>query len=255
MIIEFIGSTGAGKTTLIAEVQRRLSQFANVTTPFELLAAPLGLAGVTHPTTRNLIQELVGFPYLIRSLPQHKSSIAFSLRMLARKADSAVLTINNIRSLVRKIGAYEMMRRDKKDHVILVDEGTVLLAHVLFVYNKAYYTSEEITEFAGLVPLPDVIVYVKAPVDSLIKRSLQRSDPPREMKSKNPDEVEKYVNDAVAMFDELVNTEEIRSRLLVVDNPECADKVVNNAADTVTEFVLNHQTAPPYTRSTKFRAI
>ncbi|UCC50162.1 MAG: hypothetical protein JSV68_13710, partial [Anaerolineaceae bacterium] len=203
-----------------------------------------GLSGVTTPTTRNLIQELFGFLYLLRSLPTYKASIVFSLRMVARKADSVILTINNIRSLVRKIGIYEMLRRDKQNQIVLVDEGTVLLAHVLFVYNKAYYTPEEISQFAGLIPLPDLIVYVKAPVDSLIKRSLQRSDPPREMKSKNPDEVEKYVNDAVAMFDELVNTEEIRSRLLVIDNPECADKVVNNAADTVTEFVLSHQTAP-----------
>lgn len=244
MIIEFVGSTGAGKTTLISQVEDRLAATTDVTTSFELVAAKLGLSGVTTPTARNLIQELFGFLYLLRSLPTYKASIVFSLRMVARKADSVILTINNIRSLVRKIGVYEMLRRDKQNQIVLVDEGTVLLAHVLFVYNKAYYTPEEISQFAGLIPLPDLIVYVKAPVDSLIKRSLQRSDPPREMKSKNPDEVEKYVNDAVAMFDELVNTEEIRSRLLVIDNPECADKVVNNAADTVTEFVLSHQTAP-----------
>jgi deoxyadenosine/deoxycytidine kinase len=244
MIIEFIGSTGAGKTTLISQVQRSLAHTAVVTTSADLVTAKLGLPSVTHTTAKNLIQELYGLVYLIRSLPQHKASIAFSLRMLARKADSVILTINNVRSLVRKLGVYEMIRRQQKNRIILVDEGTVLLAHVLFVYNRAYYTPEEITEFASLVPLPDVVVYVKAPVDSLINRSLQRSDPPREMKSKDPEMIEKYVNDAVAMFDQLVTTEEIRERVLIVDNPEWDEKQSEEAAEYVSEFVLNHQVVP-----------
>ncbi len=41
MIVEFIGSTGAGKTTLISEIQRRLDKTADVTTSFDLVAAPL----------------------------------------------------------------------------------------------------------------------------------------------------------------------------------------------------------------------
>ena len=83
MIIEFIGSTGAGKTTLISEVQCRLAKSAEVTTSFEFVAAPLGLRGVTHPTARNLIQEVIGFPFVVRSLRRNVKFIVFILRMLA----------------------------------------------------------------------------------------------------------------------------------------------------------------------------
>jgi len=243
MIIEFIGSTGAGKTTLISEVQRRLAKTAEVTTSFDLVAAALGLRGVTHPTARNLIQELVGLPFFIRSLHRHKAFVVFTLRMLARQANFTIFTVNNLRSLVRKIGVYEIIRRTKRDRIILVDEGTVLSAHNVFVYSSAFYTPEEIARFASLIPLPDVIIYVRAPMDSLIRRSLQRMDPPREMKSKNRAQIETYVNRAVTMFEQLVKADEIRSRVLIVENPEIADKGCDTAVDTITEFVLNYESS------------
>jgi len=242
VIVEFIGSTGAGKTTLISEVQRRLAKAAEATTSFDLVAAPLGLRGVTHPSARNLIQELVGLPFFIGSLNRHKTFVAFALRMLARQANFTIFTLNNLRSLERKIGVHEIIRRYKRERIILVDEGTVLLAHNVFVYSSAFYTPEEIDKFANLIPLPDVIVYVRVPMDSLIRRSLQRADPPREMKSKNRAQIETYVNRAVTLFEQLVSAENIRSRVLIVDNPESADGGCEAAVDTIIEFVLNKDT-------------
>ena len=92
MIIEFIGSTGTGKTTLISEVQRTLAKTGKVTTSFDLVAAPLGLRGVTHPTAQNLIQDLVGLPFFIGSLYQHRAFIVFVLKTLARDRDKPFLT-------------------------------------------------------------------------------------------------------------------------------------------------------------------
>lgn len=241
MIIEFIGSTGAGKTTLIAEVQRRLAQTTAVTTAFDLVAAPLGLRGITHPTAKNLIQELVGFPFLMRSLHRHQAFVIFTLRMLARQINLTIFTLNILRSLVRKIGVYEIIRRYERDRIILVDEGTVLLVHNLFVYSSAFYATEEITKFATLIPLPDIIIYIRVPVDSLINRSLQRSDRPREMKSKNRGMIEQYVNRAVTVFELVVKTEAIQKRVLIVENPESAARGCTTAADTIIEFILTYQ--------------
>ncbi len=241
MIIEFIGSTGAGKTTLISEVQTRLAKTAEVTTSFDLVAASLGLQSVTNPTAQNLIQELIGFPFFIRSLPRHKAFVIFALKMLARHGNFTFFTLNNLRSLERKLGVYEMIRQYERDRIILVDEGTALSAHNLFVYTDALYPSEEILKFANLVPLPDVIVYIKAPVDHLIQRSLQRTDPPREIKSKNRVLVEKYINRAVTMFDQLVEADNIRSRVLIVENPEAGDKRYDSIVDCIKEFILNYE--------------
>ncbi|HEX6268697.1 MAG TPA: hypothetical protein VFZ43_00550 [Anaerolineales bacterium] len=240
MIVEFIGSTGAGKTTLISEVQHRLAQTAEVTTSFELVSVPFDLQGVTHLTARNLIQELVGFPFFIGSLPRRGAFIIFILRMLARQPKISIFMLNNLRSLERKIGVYEIIKRFQRNQIVLVDEGTVLTAHNVFVYSHALYTDEEIARFADLVPLPDIIVYIKAPVDVLVQRSLKRADPPRELKSKNRALIEKRVRRAVEMFDQLVEAENIRSRLLTVENSglnQNHDMIVNEIVD----FIMNHR--------------
>jgi deoxyadenosine/deoxycytidine kinase len=263
VIIEFIGSTGAGKTTLLSEVQRRLAQTTEVTTSFELVAAQLGLQGVTHPSVRNLIQEMMGMPLFMRSLPRHKALIVFTLRMLARHDRFTLITINNLRSLVRKIGVHENIRRDRHHRIVFVDEGTVLLAHNLFVYTSALYTSEEIAKFAALIPLPDVVVYIKAPVTTLVNRSFRRTDAPREMRSKSQAQVETYIHRAVTMFDQLVETEEIRSRVLIVENPDIAGKGYDEAAECITEhitrcitnFIQNYQSSGNSTRDIRSRSI
>lgn len=242
MIIEFIGSTGAGKTTLISEVQRRLSQTTEVATSFDVVSSPLGLRRVTHLTIRNLIQEIVGFPFFIGSLYRHKAIIVFILKMLARQASFSFFTINNLRSLERKIGVDEIIKRRQHDKIILVDEGPLLLAHNVFVYSGAHYTCEEITRFASLVPLPDIIICIKVPMDILIQRSLQRTDPPREMRSRNRELIEKHLNRAVKMFDQLIAAENIQARLLIVENPDFSNEH-SKVVDNIVQFILRYERA------------
>jgi thymidylate kinase len=241
MIIEFIGSTGAGKTTLISHLKKRLARRAEVATAFDLVAASVGLQAVANPTAQNLIQELIAFPFFIRSLLRHKAFVIFALKMLARQGKFTFFTLNNLRSLERKLGVYEMIRKYKHDQIILVDEGTILLAHNLFVYTDTHYNSEEIDQFATMVPLPDIVVYIKVPVDHLIQRTLQRTDPPREIKSKDRTLIEQYINRAVTMFDYLVGTDNIRNRALIIENPEATDKRYDSVVNRINEFLLNYK--------------
>jgi len=238
MIVEFIGSTGAGKTTLIEEVQRSLEKKVAVATPFDLVAERLGVRGITNISAQHIIQEIVGLPFFLRAINQHKEFIVFTLRMLARQANYTLYTINNLRSLERKIGAYEMIKRMNHDRIVLVDEGTILTAHNVFVYTSAVYTGEEIARFANLVPLPDTIVYIKAPVDVLVQRSLQRADPPREIKSKSRTQIEKYVTRAAKMFDRLVEAENIQCRLMIVDYHDFIEHGYGTIVDRISDFVL-----------------
>jgi len=240
MIVEFIGSTGAGKTSLISKIHHKLAQKTVVTTPFDLIAAPLGLSSVTHPTTQNLIQELVGFPFFIGSLNRHRKFLVHTIETFSRNTKFSIHRINNLRSLERKIGMYEITQRYNRDQIILVDEGPILAAH-MFVFTDSLVTSSEIATFANLLPLPDLIVYIKAPVDVLVRRALQRPDSPREMGNKNPDMTEKYVKDATAIFDQLMGSERIRSRLLVVNNPDLTAEEHDRVADDVTTSILNYE--------------
>lgn len=241
MIIEFIGSTGAGKTTLITEVQGRLAGQTQVATPFELVADRLGLGEVTNPTIRNLVQDLAGLPFFIGSLYQHRAFVVFALKTLTGHQSDTFSAMNYLRSIVRKIGMHEIAKRDNHDRIILVDEGTVLSAHLLFVFTGTSHSPEEIDKFASLVPLPDLIVYVKAPVDSLVQRSLQRNDVRREMRAKKQTVVEKYVSRATAMFDRFVETKRIRDRVLIVHNPDFTDGERGAVADQIVAFILERE--------------
>jgi thymidylate kinase len=240
MIIEFIGCTGVGKTTLISEVQNRLAKTTPVTTSFELIATPLGLNHVSSRMFRNFIQEIVVLPIFIRRLHRNKSIIAYAVRMLERHADLSIFTINNLRGIERKIGVYEKIRGYNNNRVILVDEGTIHLAHKIFVFNNAGYTSDEIIQFAHLIPMPDLIVYIRAPVENLIQRTLERSDPPREIR-KNRQLTEEYIKRAVAMFEHIILAENIKKRLLVVENPNANGKGPKKVAEVITKRILEFE--------------
>lgn len=241
MIVEFVGSSGAGKTTLASEVQRRLAGQAQVATSFELAAGLVGLRRATHPTIRNLVQDLVALPYFAGALVEHRAFVAYALRTVARRSGSPFLAANYVRSLVRKIGMYEMARRTGPDRIILVDEGTVLSAHLLFVFTSQEPSQGEIETFAKLVPLPDLVVCVEAPPDSLVHRSLQRKDAPREMRTGDVQAMDGYLRRASELFDRLAKTERIRDRVLVVSNPTAAEGARRMLADGIAAYILNYK--------------
>jgi deoxyadenosine/deoxycytidine kinase len=147
-------------------------------------------------------------------------------------------TIHNLRSLVRKIGMYEISKHLGKDQIILVDEGPILAAH-MFVSTGNTYTPEEITRFTDLLPLPDLVVYIRASVDTIIERTFRRADPPREVDVKNPARTEEYIKRAVAIFDQLTQAENIRPRLLVVESLDIAGPEFNQVIDSAYQTILD----------------
>jgi thymidylate kinase len=237
MIVEFIGSTGAGKTTLINEVHRRLEKTVRVTTSVDLATGLVGLRGVTNPTLQNLVMEFVSFPFFIFTLYKYRKFLRHTVKLFWRTTGFSMQTIHNLRSLERKIGMYEITKYLGKDQIILVDEGPILAAH-MFVPAGNTYTPEEITRFADLLPLPDLITYIRASVDTLIERTVRREDPPREINLKNTAQMEAYIKRTVALFDQLAQTENIRHRLLVVESLDIAEPGFTQVIDSVYQEIL-----------------
>jgi thymidylate kinase len=241
MIVEFIGSTGAGKTTLASEVQRRLAGQARVVTSYQLAAKLLGLGRITHPTARNLVQDLAGLPFFIHSLYSHRAFVALVVGTLAREYGVSFSTANYARSIVRRIGMHELIGRHHRDQIVLVDEGTILSAHLLYVYTRAKCSPQELGAFAGLVPLPERIVYVKVPVDVLVRRALERSDARRELRSKDRRAIEEYVGRATEVFDRITELDRIRDRVLVVDNSASTEIECGMTVEHVARFILDRE--------------
>ena len=240
MIVEFVGSTGAGKTSLISKIHSRLASQAVAVTPFDMIATPLGLGGVAHPTLQNIIQETAGFPYFLFALKRHSSFILHTIKLFSRNSKFSILTINNLRSLERKLGVDEIIKRRKNNQIVLVDEGPVLAAH-MFVFANQPVTPSEIETFAEYLPLPDLIVYIKAPIETLVGRTLKRSDPPREMGSRDKGLIEDFVRKAATLFDNLMESDKIKGRLLVVENPDLSVDEHDKLADQVVAEILNHR--------------
>lgn len=242
MIIEFIGSTGAGKTTLIRDVRRRLAKTARVTTSIDLATGLLGIRGLTNPTLQNFVQELVGLPFFIGTLWRHNEFIRHTVKLFLRNSRFSITTINNLRSLERKLGVYELSGRYGNGQFILVDEGPILAAH-MFAFTGAAYTPEEMSRFTDLLPLPDLVIYVRTSMDTLIDRTTRRDDPPREIDTKNLAEIACHIRSAVAIFDQLIEFESIRRRLLIVESPDIAQQGYEEVVDHISSFILDHEPA------------
>lgn len=240
MVVEFIGSTGAGKTTVLRSVERRLANWTTTTTSADLIKGLLGLRGITHPTVQNLIQEVLGFPFLFSSLYQHRTFFMCTMKLLLRNARTDVTTINNLRSLERKLGVYTLVRLIAGDRIILVDEGPVLAAH-MFIDDAGRPAAREIATFAETVPLPDAIVHVRAPVDTVVHRTLRRPDPPRVLSSRSRCDVIRYSEAAAALFDQLVAALSGVLPILVVDNPDMDEERQQAVVESIASFIINHQ--------------
>ena len=237
MIVEFIGSTGAGKTTLIGEVKNRLWKTNRVTTSIDLALSLLGLKGITNPTLQNLVMEFVSLPVFIWVFYKYNQFIRYTIKLFWRKTGFSIQSVHNLRSLVRKIGMYEITKRLGTDQIILVDEGPILAAH-MFVSTETTYTDEEIARFTDLLPLPDLAIYIHASVDTIIKHTTGRGDPPREVDIKNQAQMKAYIEHTVAMFDLLVQAKNIRPQLLVVESLDFSGAGFNQVVDNVCQAIL-----------------
>jgi thymidylate kinase len=243
MIVEFIGCTGAGKSTLVAQLRQELSQQAHVVSSFEVVAARLGLSHIAQPTVQNLIQEVAGLPFFLGSLPSQQRFLRFTLQMMARQGNFNFYSFNHLRSLERTIGVDGFIRsvggrQAAQPQIVFVDEGTIVPAHNIFVYNDVAYSAQEINRYAELAPLPDVIVYVRAPIEQLIKRTQQRPDPPREMRGQSAARIEYFIRRADAMFEQLVSNPRLQQRLLLVDAPEKGDALYGATVQQLAQQLL-----------------
>lgn len=253
MIVEFIGASGAGKSTLAHDLAARPSDSGDMAMEWDLFLDRPGLRRIVHPTARNVIAEVATLPALIRAWPRNREFISFGWRLLTERSRSRFEQLNYQRSILRKIGMYELARSEgRTSSVVLADEGTLLIAYYLFVYSLSPVEKAELDRFASLVPLPDRIVYVRAPLESLIERAVTRADRRRELASIERTEIAHWIARAVEVFDYLATISPIRDRILTVDNVDDSGVNRERLVDLIGEFVsagrrgqFQHPSEPP----------
>jgi thymidylate kinase len=215
MIVEFIGCSGAGKTTLARELEARIDPPRQVVRAVDLVMDRPGLRWISDPMAINLVADVVSFPSFLRA--RERAFVRFAFDRLRRYAPSTFAKYNYMLNIVRRVGVQHMSRRAALEKTILVDEGVVLSAYQLFVYSDAPFNQADLDRFARLAPMPDQIVYVKAPLELLVERAMRRPDQRRELVGRSRRDVEERLARAVDLFDGLAATPPIRERLLVVE--------------------------------------
>jgi len=175
--------------------------------------------------------------YLAGTLPESADVLRLSARLLVEHAPSRFDLFMNARSVLRRIGMYELARRRARGRVVLIDEGPVLIAYHLFVYSSADPSGTSLRRFAETVPLPDRVVYVRSPAAVLAERAFSRPDRRRQLATMTATEVAAPLRRAVQVFDELVSVPRLRERTVVVENgsrdPEEVDRLAARLASTV----------------------
>jgi deoxyadenosine/deoxycytidine kinase len=134
----------------------------------------------------------------------------------------------------------EISQRYKNKETILVDEGPILVTH-MFAFNDTPISQDEIEKFISLLPIPDLIIYITASIDILVERSLNRVRPPREMGTRDRSENERYIQRAVSLFDQIVESSSIKPRLLIVDNSSHELDDIDLTVNQISEFILNSE--------------
>ncbi len=218
MIVEFIGASGSGKTALMKQVAPLLGTAEDVAIASDLVLGRLHMSGVGAPTARNLLADVSAAVEMLRVKREHRALLGYALRRLGRQRPVSWHTVNYVRSVVRRLGVDEIARRRGRRMVVLTDEGIVLAAYLLFVYGNVRFDETDLAQFADLVPMPDRIVHVKAPLETLVDRTMSRPDPPRELRTRNHQTLSHYLGSAAELFARLVALPVMRDRVFEVEN-------------------------------------
>jgi thymidylate kinase len=219
MIVEITGCSGSGKSTLLKEILRQCAERGVPVATAEDVALPrLPRAIRRNPTLQNLALDLRGVGETI-TLRRDRDFLAFAMSVIRRDTDRAVTALSACRGVLRKLGVHSVLAREANGwKAVLVDEGTIHSAHYVLVHVNHPPRREDVEAFCRLVPMPDLVVHVVAPLETVLRRTFARSDPPLRRRSK--EEMERFIRHAYMMFDLLMSDERLSRKTLRV---QCDD--------------------------------
>ncbi len=218
MMVEFIGCSGAGKTIVCKYVHDILAKTEyEVCTPLEIALGKSIADRVHSEHSQNAILDLVALPYFVFKIHKFSPFFLFCLKLIKANSRSWRQTMLLTRSVVRKLGLFIFLSQRKfEEKIVLIDEGTFHIAHVIFVNGRGVFSDNAIIRFKQMVPKPDLIVFVQAPLRAVIERTEQRTDKP--IRGVDSQQLKKFLVKADRLFENLQKGSLARQDMIFVNN-------------------------------------
>jgi len=195
LIIEWIGCSGAGKSTLREEVYKNLlSSGVDTYKPLEIFLGKNFSKLIASEKIRNIILDLIILPWSLYGVAKHRKFFNYCLKILKRDYSSFWSRIRLLRSIFRKTGLFIFLNyTNNKNQLILVDEGTLHISHLLFANGiKNEVSPNDIKMFCELVPTPELIIHIMTSKTDAIARTLNRKDKP--ISDTSPDSLKRFIS-------------------------------------------------------------
>jgi hypothetical protein len=222
MQIELIGCTSAGKSSLARSIlQRNHPVGFDLVTSYDFVLRWARLGWIKNHRIRMLALNQVALLACLLTWRKNSAFYRFATGVILRFPPEIHLfeRLKIARLVARNVGIHEIVSRFSSDRqVILADEGTLHIAHYLFVHVSAAPDMNDLAAFARLVDLPDVAVYLRQPEAVLIARTRVRTHKriPRNASAL----VNRFIEHGLAVFERLAALASLEGRLLVVNGGE-----------------------------------
>jgi thymidylate kinase len=248
-IVEFTGVTGAGKSTLVAEVHKLLRQQGYVVlTASEALLASYGVRGERNGKMGSILTYLGALPWFLRfaASPRGSRLCRMALRVLRRDADNLTNLTRVVRNLAKRFGIHAALHKARRAlpdcDFILWDEGTLHSIHNVFVHVGAAPEPKEVARYLALLPRPDLAVCVTAPPEQSFRCTRARG---HARVADDDSAAEAFITNAHTVFQMLRDLPSLQGRMLVIDNPACApserDHCLQERAERVVRFLSSRR--------------
>lgn len=241
MIIEWVGCSGTGKTTLREEVYKNLTRSGvDVRRPLEIFLGRTIAKSVTSESIRNIVLDVLIIPWAIFSAAKYRLFFKFCLAILNNGYFSVGRKFTLLRSIFRKMGLYVFLKKFcDKGRPILFDEGTVHIAQFLFANeNKKDFSEEEIKRFCELVPTPDLIIQIMASESEVLERTFKRKHLPSINTS--PESLKQFIIEAQKVFKSLHELNPWPTKTIFFFNPNTPSTMDSNATLILTNQILDN---------------
>lgn len=220
MQLEFIGCTNAGKSTLVRGIlQACREQGIDALVSNDFVLKKVRLNWVKNDMAQTLLVNLFSLCACLIHWRKNLRLYFLMMRIIFRLP--SVVTwfekLNIVRIALRNVGIYEIILRfDSDKEVILLDEGTLQIAHYLFVHVAVELNMIDLLTFIRLLPLPAVAAYIQQDEAVLIERTLARGH--KRIAECSYTKVERFIRRAISTFENISKQPVIERMLIVMDS-------------------------------------